>query len=97
MFDPSMHMEDFATHFDVASYEIVGREYILFKWLKLHLHMGVWLSGRASALHHGFAITAIAEGPGFDHLPVHLFFVNCRHLGYTDNFCSPCGRHKTIL
>jgi hypothetical protein len=61
---------------------------MIFNLPKFHLHRGVWLSGRASALHHGFAITAIAEGPGFDHLPVHLFFVNCLYAGCIDFFST---------
>ena len=34
----------------------------------------MWLSGRASALHNpGLSRNAYAEGPGFDHLPVHFW------------------------
>jgi hypothetical protein len=36
---------------------------------------GAWLSGRASALHQ---VMLSAEGPGFDHLPVHFLLLPSR-------------------
>jgi hypothetical protein len=46
--------------------------YILAKFSSLYSSWGVWLSGRASALHKIIERSEMpAEGPGFDHLPVH--------------------------